>query len=171
MAKKDQTISHAWLAYCGNFCGDCLLFHGEVTDLARVLLRRLKQMEHDQSDHHSPQLPHNEIYQHYCHRLYEALYCIDLLRCAALCRDGGGSDTCKIRTCCTERNLEGCWDCDTLTHCPVLKGLDPVCFEAKMRTLLEIRENGAVAFLKDMGKRQKNALSHPRYSNHSCKSG
>ncbi|NQT26315.1 DUF3795 domain-containing protein [candidate division KSB1 bacterium] len=170
MLKTENSPEHTWLAYCGNYCGDCLLFHGEVTDLAGVLLRRLKLMEHDQSAHHSPQLPHSEIYQQYCHRLYEALYSIDELRCTQLCREGGGSEFCKIRKCCVQHDLDGCWDCAELTQCSILQEFDAISLEAKMRTLLEIRENGVEGFLKDLKKRQKLVRKTPCHINPHLKS-
>ena len=171
MTKQDKSADHNWLAFCGNYCGDCLLYHGEITDLAKVLLRRIKQMEHDHSPHHTPQLPLSDEYQQYCHRLYEALYSIDLLRCRRLCRDGGGSESCKIRKCCTHHQLAGCWECDDLTRCSILSELDPAYFEEKMRTLLEIRENGADRFLKEVRKRQRRIGSTERHHcGASCKS-
>jgi hypothetical protein len=170
MPKTEKSSEQTWLAYCGNYCGDCLLFHGEVTDLARVLLRRLKQMEQDHSEHHSPQLPHSVLYQQYCHRLYEALYAIDMLRCTRLCREGGGSESCKVRKCCVQHELDGCWDCTELTQCSILHEFSAASFEAKMRTLLEIRENGVEEFLKDVKKRQNRLLTPPRNINQPCKS-
>jgi len=170
MAKQDNAADRNWLAHCGNYCGDCLLYHGEITDLAKVLLRRLKRMEHDHSAHHAPQLPQNDVYQQYCHRLYEALYSIDLLCCTQVCREGGGSETCKIRECCIERGLAGCWDCDDLTRCALLSEIDPAYFEEKMRTLLEIRENGVERFLKHVHQRRKPDSIRKCDSRQPCKS-
>lgn len=127
-------------------------------------------MERDRSEYYSPQLPHSELYQQYCHRLYEALYSIDELRCDQLCRDEGGSESCKIRKCCVQHELEGCWDCSELTQCSTLQEFNAACFEPKMRTLLEIRENGVDEFLKDAIKRKNHPFNPSRKINQSCKS-
>lgn len=171
MSNASLFTERAWLAQCGNYCGDCLLFHGEVADLARVLLRRLKQMERDHSTHHSPRLPQDIRYQQYCHRLYEALYDIDMLRCTRPCREGGGSECCAVRECCNGRGLEGCWECADLTQCPMLRDFCSEDFKDKMRTLLEIRENGPERFLESVQTRSKRAAKTSRCHRSEKRSG
>jgi len=62
------------------------------------------------------------------------------LRCSRFCHEGGGKSSCKIKICCNEKNIEGCWECETFEKCPNLK-------EQFVNNIREIKEKGINEFI------------------------
>jgi hypothetical protein len=69
------------------------------------------------------------------------------LCCEVYCRKGGGTSGCRIRECCIERGLEGCWRCAEFEHCEVLCRLKPLHGEANIKNLRILAAKGKRAFL------------------------
>jgi hypothetical protein len=48
---------------------------------------------------------------------------IELLKCPAPCREGGGKSDCKIRKCAQGKGYPGCWECSDRCTCTKLDSL------------------------------------------------
>ena len=137
------------IAYCGLFCGACVIRNGRTAALSRELLDSMRTPEFLKLLEGLPRLK-PELFQalkdqQACCRVLEAMIHLD---CEATCRDGGGSSGCQIRECCRNNGVEGCWSCDDFETCEVLSWLNPVHGEAHRQNLRIIRESGLEQFLR-----------------------
>jgi hypothetical protein len=146
---KDFTMpQNSEVAYCGLFCGDCIIRNGRIGALSSQLLKSIETSDFHKLSVGLPEImPEFEILKDYqaIKRLMAAMAKLD---CANLCKEGGGSTACPIKKCCREKKLEGCWDCDDFVNCETLAWLNPVNAGANLKNIERIRKIGMVLFLK-----------------------
>ena len=132
------------VAYCGLYCGDCFNHKGKIADLARDLRKELRQAKFSQvSQSLSKFFKAFENYE----QCYEVLGAMVRLRCKKSCRGGGGPPSCKIRTCCQKKRIEGCWECEQFETCQKLDFLKTVHNDAHSKNLRKIKKEGVSSFL------------------------
>ena len=140
--------NRALVAYCGLYCGDCVVRKGEIADLSKSLLARLRKAQFQRVGPGLATLFKEFRALENTAQCCGCLHALSALRCGKTCREGGGSPRCAIRTCCREKGLEGCWDCDAFEQCPKLAYLEPVNGDAVLRNIGKIRKAGMAAFLR-----------------------
>ncbi len=134
MNEKDLTT------HCGIFCGDCPRYQAKFSDMCDDLL-----VEFERS--HFSKLAKviatkNDQFRIYPEML-SLLKTINNLKCEAPCRLGGGSgESCEVKKCNKENNIEGCWECSDFEQCDKLNFLKPFCEEAPIKNLKKIKEHG-----------------------------
>ena len=136
------------IAFCGLYCGDCFFYKGEIADLARDLRKKLREAKFHQTYNEFSKFA--KEFKNYP-RCYEVLGAMVKMRCNKTCRNGGGPPFCKIRKCCKEKGIEGCWECDEFEVCDKLDFLKPTHKDAHLKNLRKIKKQGIENFLK--GKR------------------
>lgn len=134
------------VSYCGLYCGDCHGYAGTIADLARDLRKELRRYKFDRF---AAAMPFKE-FENYP-QCYATLGAMVKLRCRKACRGGGGPPFCKIRRCCLERDIPGCWECDDFEECDFLRFLEPVHADAHIKNLRRIRKIGPERWM--VGKR------------------
>ncbi len=89
-----MTEDRSLVAYCGLYCGDCILHKGEIADLARDLRAKLREAKFERIYHGLTKfLKELENYE----QCYQVLGAMVRLRCRKACHEGGGPPFCKIR--------------------------------------------------------------------------
>ena len=136
------------IAYCGLCCADCPIYGSRAPDLAVELLRQLRDPALRRVLEKLPAVIGGfeslaEVGR--CDRFLEALQHV---RCMGHCRQGGGSENCPIRACCTALQKEGCWECDEREGCDKLAWLKPVHGDGHLENLRAICEKGKAGFLR-----------------------
>jgi len=132
------------IAFCGLYCGDCFNYKGEIADLARDLRKKLREARFDRASQGlSKFFKEFENYE----QCYEVLGSMIKLRCRRACRGGGGHPSCRIRNCCQNKNLQGCWDCEEFGTCEKLGFLRPIHRDANLKNLGRIKREGVDGFL------------------------
>ncbi|MCG7854598.1 MAG: DUF3795 domain-containing protein [Methanoregulaceae archaeon] len=140
----------AMVAYCGLCCLDCHGHTGRIPDLARDLRKELRRVHYEKFAEALSAYPFGSQFTKY-RDCYEVLGLMMKFRCAKGCREGGGPPFCRIRICCREKELRGCWECDEFPECEKLDFLNAVHRDAHRKNIARIREKGIGGFL--MGKR------------------
>jgi hypothetical protein len=137
----------AQTAYCGLFCGDCVIRRGKMAALSAELLREMENPEVQKLLKGLPKSMPD------CFRAFDriedargVLEAMLQLDCQRACKQGGGTTGCAIRECCLKKGYEGCWCCQTMEGCETLAWLNP-CGSAYMLNLRTIRDRGMAAFL------------------------
>ena len=144
---KDNNL----IAYCGLYCGDCFGYEGKVADLARDLRKELRQSKFDKTAEFLSSLSFFEVFKNY-RQCYEVLGALVKFRCKKACKGGGGGPPfCKMRKCCQQKGIEGCWQCDEFETCEKLDFLKPNHGDAHLKNLRQIKKAGVDNFLE--GKR------------------
>lgn len=140
-----MTESTDLIAYCGIYCGDCFNHKGRIADLARDLRKELKEAKFDR---HSQGL--SKFFKEFGNyeQCYEVLGAMVRLHCKRTCRGGGGPPSCKIRSCCQRKNIQGCWECGEFETCEKLDFLKPFHEDAHLKNLRRIKKQGIDGFLK-----------------------
>jgi len=137
------------VAYCGLFCGDCVIRKGRLAALSLDLLDRMRTPEFQKLAEGLPELK-PELFD--ALREYPTCCCVleamSHLDCEKVCKAGGGSAACPIRGCCQAKGAEGCWSCGQFETCETLSWLNPVHQDAHRRNIRMIREQGMDEFLK-----------------------
>jgi hypothetical protein len=138
------------VAFCGLCCLDCHSNNGKIADLARDLRKDLRRANYEKFADALSVYPFGHAFKNYgdC---YELLGLMMKFRCKKGCRAGGGPPFCKIRKCCQEKALNGCWECESFEGCEKLDFLNSVHGNAHRKNLALIQEKGTGGFLK--GKR------------------
>ena len=143
--------SESQIAYCGLFCGDCVIRNGKLSTLANELLSQVHKPEFEKLAKGLPKIMPDSF-----EALSDLKKCIYVLEsmthldCFKICKDGGGGSSCSIRVCCQGKHIEGCWCCDEFETCEVLSWIDPVHKDAHRQNIRIIREKGIEAFLEGM---------------------
>jgi len=138
------------IAYCGLYCGNCILRTGNIADLARELLGKFQEIKFEKWAKGLASLSEEvKAFEKY-ESCYEVLKAWDAMRCVKLCKDGGGSSACEIRICCKKKNLEGCWECEQFEDCETLAGLKPINGEVNINNIKKIRTEGIVKFIEEI---------------------
>lgn len=136
------------VAYCGLFCGDCVIRREKIGKRSDDLLRVVDTVEFQKLCVGLP-----VIFPGPCKALSKIDECRNVLGamseldCERPCRQGGGSARCKIRKCCKKRKIAGCWECKAFEDCNTLDWLKPVHGDAHRMNLRIIRDKGMTAFL------------------------
>jgi len=136
------------VAYCGLFCGACVIRRGRIAALSKELLERMGTPEFQKLAAGLPTL-NAALFEalrewQACFRVLGAMRHLD---CERTCRDGGGTTACRIRECCRRKNMQGCWECDQFEDCETLSWLDPVHGDAHRQNIRMICRQGMRAFL------------------------
>lgn len=136
------------IAYCGLFCGDCIIRNRKIGVLSGKLLETMQTSNFKKLAAGLPKvIPEFEPLKN-LQFLKHALTAMMKLDCINLCKKGGGSAACQIRKCCREKRFEGCWDCDNFADCKTLAWLNPVHAGANIQNIERIRKIGMELFLK-----------------------
>ena len=143
---KDEKL----ISYCGLYCPDCHAYKGIISDIALNLRRQLRRTDYEKFAKFISKYPSGKDLKNYQDG-YNFLAAIAAFRCDLGCRAGGGSGSCKIKQCCTEKGLEGCWDCDEFEKCKKLDSLNMLHGQAHRKNLQTIKKKGKEEFIK--GKR------------------
>ena len=136
------------IAFCGLYCGDCLMYKDEIADLARDLRKKLRQAKFDRIARGLSK--YFKDFKNY-DQCYKVLGAMVRLRCKRTCHNGGGPPSCKIRNCCRKKRIKGCWECEEFETCKKLDFLKPIHTDAHIKNLRKIKKQGMDEFLK--GKR------------------
>ena len=137
-----------YIPYCGLDCRNCLIFTAEIADLAKELKKQLIQYDFSRvAQGLSTILEKFREFKNY-KQCYEVLEAMDRLRCERVCREGGGSAVCRIRICCQNMNINGCWECQEFESCDMLEYLKPVNEDAPVKNLRILKNKGVEGFLK-----------------------
>ena len=132
------------VAYCGLYCGDCVMHKGEVADLARDLRKKLRETKFERvAKGLSKIFKDLENYE----QCYQVLGTMVRLRCRRACRQGGGPPACKMRNCCQRKGIQGCWECEEFETCQKLEFLRAVHGEAHLKNLRKIKKQGISGFV------------------------
>lgn len=136
------------LAYCGLYCGDCIMRKGEVADLARDLRKKLRQVKFGRM------VPGLSVFLRPLANYdtcYETLGAMVRLRCRRACSRGGGNPGCRPRQCVQRKGLRGCWQCPDFETCKKLDFIKAVHQHGLLGNLRRLRRGGTEAFIR--GKR------------------
>jgi len=153
MSKKDIELT----AYCGLYCGDCIRYKSEASDLSMELLKELRNIEFgkyaDIKSSSEKQFDAVEQFKHY-KECYEVLEAIAALQCNTPCRVSGGCPTfaCAILECCRKRGFRGCWECDKFEICEKFESLKSIHGDSPQQNLKKIKEFGLDSWAKHRSK-------------------
>jgi hypothetical protein len=136
------------VAYCGLFCGDCIIRNGKIGVLSKNLLDPVETSDFQKLIEGLPKvMPEFEPLKDF--QLFKrSLELMTQLDCIKLCREGGGGTACPIKKCCREKGFKGCWVCDDFADCKTLAQLNPVHVGANIQNINRIRKIGMDLFLK-----------------------
>ena len=95
------------LAYCGLWCGSCLVGNGTVNELSRKCAKAI-------TDYGLPEWgPKGVDYD----AMLRGLSTISTMKPCPGCLKGGGRTNCEIRACAISKGLAECVDCETQKAC------------------------------------------------------
>jgi len=134
------------VTYCGLYCGDCFGYQGKIADLARDLRKELRLAKFDKTAELLSTIPFFATFKDY-QQCYEVLGALVKFRCKNTCRGGGGPPFCKMRKCCQQKGIEGCWQCDEFETCEKLDVLKPNHGDAHLKNLRIIKKQGIDGFI------------------------
>ena len=141
--------SESQVAYCGLYCGDCIIRNGKIASLANELLSQMRKPEFEKLAEGLPQIMPEQFeamrQTKGCVRVLESMA---HLGCYKTCKDGGGGSSCPIRVCCQNKHIEGCWCCEEFETCETLSWINPVQKDAHRKNIRIIKRNGIEKFLK-----------------------
>lgn len=140
----------AVVCYCGLCCLDCHGYTQKIPDLARDLRKELRRAHYDKFAKTISALPIGSALKNY-QECYDALGLMMKFRCNKGCRSGGGPPFCKIRKCCQEKGMKGCWECEIYETCENLDFLKANHGEGHLKNLALLKKNGMKKFVQ--GKR------------------
>ena len=140
-------INEDWIAYCGHYCGSCHLYKGEIADMAKELLRRLKDPQFQKATEGVQKISGRFKKLSDYRRFSEMLCELDSLRCTQICRHSDATSKCRVRNCCEKKGIAGCWGCQEIESCPVIANLNPDLKVRRIEMLLEIRKVGVHEYL------------------------
>jgi len=150
----NQETSHmtrqnsALVAYCGLYCGDCIIKKGEIADLSKALYGKLQKAHLDRIGPGLAKLLNEFKPLENMELSHSCLKSLSQLRCTRICRQGGGTAACKIRICCQAKHFVGCWECDEFEQCKILSWLEPVNGHAHLKNIRKIKTEGMARFLR-----------------------
>jgi hypothetical protein len=134
------------VAFCGIYCDGCFLHAGKIADLARDLRKELRAARFEKSAKALSNVPFLKVFEGYP-TCYEVLGALVKVRCKQTCREGGGPPHCKIRNCCRNKGIDGCWQCDDFQKCEKLEILCKGHGDAHIRNLNALKRKGVSAFI------------------------
>ncbi len=134
------------VAYCGLYCGDCLVYTGVIADAAEAFAEVLERYQFERTAVHifPEELPDYG-------RFRENLAFMSGLRCSGRCRLAEGQavpTTCAVRNCCIDKGLFACYECAEFEICAKLRELHgDLHYDASLRNMRAMRELGPEAWL------------------------
>jgi hypothetical protein len=138
----------AQIAYCGLYCGDCIIRRGRIGSLSEDLLQVMRTAEFQKLSTGLPKIAPEQFMalskSDDCCRVLETM---SHLHCEGSCKEGGGTAGCRIRECCQTKKIAGCWECGEFEDCQTLAWLQPVNGVAHVLNLRKIRDEGIADFL------------------------
>lgn len=135
-----------FIAYCGLYCEECPGHKGIIADLSQDLRKELRKAKAGEiAESIAATTPFKEF--KYYQQCYDLLGFFVKSRCKRTCREGGGTPSCKIRTCCRKRELDGCWQCAEFTTCERLDILKPGHGDAHIQNLRKLKRKGTAEFI------------------------
>jgi hypothetical protein len=136
------------IAYCGLYCGDCIIRKHHMGELADRLLEATATPAFAKLVAGLPEIipeTFETLTNHEACR--DVLAAIRHLDCEMPCRKGGGTSGCKIRDCCNRKGINGCWECGDFESCRTLGWLNPVHQGAHLANLRTVRDKGIEEYL------------------------
>ncbi len=151
--RKNNMNTSKNVAYCGLYCGDCIIKEAKLGDLSQQLLNHMKTSAFGKLSKGLP-IINDAVFGDLakCDSIHPVLEAICNLDCNNICKEGGGGTACEIRRCCESKQLNGCWECNRMDKCEVLTSIEPVHTGANVRNMKKIRERGMREFL--LGKKE-----------------
>lgn len=104
-------------AFCGLCCIDCIPSNYSFFHLALNFEKMLSDLQFD--EYARLKAEKNPVFVEYP-TFIKVLKEIELLKCPAPCREGGGKPECEIRNCVLGKGYSGCWECSDRLTCPKL---------------------------------------------------
>ena len=137
------------IAYCGLYCGQCIIRNGKISEKSEQLLEIFKTDDCKKLVDGLPKFfPEIHIESNEYETCIKFLQTMKFLDCNEVCKKTGGTSKCKIKNCCIEKKLDGCWLCENFENCEILDSLTPIHKRANIKNIKTIRENGISSFLK-----------------------
>ena len=134
-------IEAAEIAYCGLYCGDCIIRKHHMGELADQLLQAIATPAFAKLVAGLPKLKPEILKPLENHKgCRQVLAAISHLDCKIPCRSGGGTSGCRIRECCRRNGMNGCWECNEFESCQILAWLNPVHQGANVANLCILRQ-------------------------------
>ncbi len=146
MSDAEEGLDQSMVASCGLCCLDCHGHTGRIADLARDLRKELRAYKYDKFAKFVSEKGFMKALGNY-DECYAALGDMVKFRCKKGCQNGGGPPFCKIRKCCQDKEIEGCWECEDFGSCEKLTFLVDVHGDAHIKNLRRIRKKGIDGFL------------------------
>jgi hypothetical protein len=113
-------MDEKFTSYCGLCCADCI----PSCEAFFALVKKLDEMlEAIQFEHYAELKSGKNVEFKEYPKFLSILHHIKGLRCVVPCQLGGGNPQCKIRLCAQNKNLKGCWECQTRRECALLVSL------------------------------------------------
>jgi hypothetical protein len=135
-----------FIAYCGLYCEECPGYKGIIADLSRDLRRELRKSKAGEiAESIAANTPFKEF--KYYQQCYDLLGFFVKSRCKRTCQNGGGPASCKIRTCCQKKRIDGCWQCKEFITCKKLDILKPGHGDAHIKNLRKLKRSGISEFI------------------------
>ena len=134
------------IAYCGLYCGDCYQYQGKIADLARDLRKELRQAKFAKDAEFLSSISFFKALKDY-RQCYDVLGVLVKFRCKRTCRGGDGPPFCKMRKCCQQKGIDGCWECAEYETCEKLDFLKPIHGDAYLKNLRTLKKAGVENFL------------------------
>ncbi len=134
------------ITFCGLCCLDCYNHSGKIADLARDLRKELRRVHFEKTAVGLADYSFFKEFKDYA-ACYNVLGRMVKLRCATICREGGGPPFCKIRKCCKKKQLAGCWECREFETCEKLDFHKPFHGIAHIKNLRRLQKKGPGDFI------------------------
>ena len=140
MNEKEELIT-----FCGLYCDDCFMYRDRIASLAGELDKELKDANFKEHADVFAQNPSSKVFEKY-DDFVEMLETLKGLRCVG-CRKRESQFICKIKECCEEKQIIGCWKCEEFQTCNKLDSLHKTHGNAVLKNLDILKEKGVDAFL------------------------
>lgn len=128
------------VAFCGLPCDTCPIWDSNLPKLATQLEEILSSESWKKlCIGLSKMEKHFVPFQDY-EKVLKFLQLLEEMECRHPCKEGGGSSDCRIRKCCKDRHIEGCWMCDDCESCENLDWPYPVNGDAPRINIQKIRK-------------------------------
>ncbi len=115
--------------------------------MALTLRKELRRTDYEKFAKFISQYAEGKDLKHF-NECYNTLGAIAAFRCDKGCRGGGGSNACRVRQCCIQKNIEGCWECKENEKCKKLDSLNMLHGEAHRKNLKTIQKKGKEEIVK-----------------------
>jgi hypothetical protein len=133
------------IAYCGLCCLDCHCFLQKIPDMARDIRAELVKTKYKKFADSLATLSNEKSYYDY-DKCFKFLGVMEKFRCIG-CKNRAVSPYCKIRKCCEEKVIDGCWECTIFEECEKLDFLKSVHEDAHIKNINIIKNKGIPEFL------------------------